>query len=194
MTLSDVLSERSYRSALLKHMSLISSCAEFDPIHSAMLLHANCHLTTPVLKVLEVVNANAGSEACASTMTTTIVSLSDSALHYFVVEMLPEMGLEKISRSIQQCPGNADCSLRSHQYHDNVSNFNTYDIRGPQSAKTALRENFSEFFFFGSKLLYVKCRMPSAKKILYKMCISTQELPSLDGYYIVNIMQNDIFG
>ena len=26
--------------------------------------------------------------------------------------------------------------------------------------------------------------MPSAKKLMYKMCISTQELPSLDGYYI----------
>ena len=146
MSFSDVRSEGLYRSALHKHMSLISSCAEFDSIRCAKLLHSNGHLTTPILKVIEGVKANIGSEACASTMTATVTSLSDSAISYFVVEMLPEMGLEKISRSIQQCPGNADCSLRSHQYHDNVSNFNTYDIRGPQSAKTALLQNFSEFF------------------------------------------------
>ena len=47
--------------------------------------------------------------------------------------------------------------------------------------------------FFCSKMLHTMCRMPSAKKIIYTICISTQELPYLDGYYIVNTT-HDIFG
>ena len=49
------------------------------------------------------------------------------------------------------------------------------------------------FQFFCSNMLHTMCRMPSAKKIMYTICISTQELPSLDGYYIVN-NTHDIFG
>ena len=54
------------------------------------------------------------------------------------------------------------------------------------------KQPFGKFFrnsIFCSKLLYIVCRMSSAKRIMYKTCISTQGLPSLDGYYIVNNMQ-----
>ena len=51
-------------------------------------------------------------------------------------------------------------------------------IHGPQSAKTALRENFSEFYFC-SKLLYIMCSMSSAKRIIYK---TSRPCRTLFGY------------
>ena len=123
LIISDIRNEGSYRSGLVKHMSLISSCAEFDPIRGAELLHAKGHLTTPVLNVIkDAMATQVYSEACSITMISTVTTLSDSGVRYFVMEALPEMGLAKISRSIQECPGKADCSLQSHQYHDYVSN------------------------------------------------------------------------
>ena len=126
LIISDVRIEGSYRSGLVKHMSLISSCSELDPIRGAKLLHAKGHLTTPVLNIIKDAMAlQVSSEACSITLISTVTTLSDSAVRYFVMEALPEMGLEKISRSIQQCPGKADCSLQSHQYHDYVSSSST---------------------------------------------------------------------
>ena len=123
MMLPDIRNEGSYRSGLVKHMSLISSCAELDPIRGAKLLHAKGHLNTPVLRLLQsFTNNNKGStEACIAMLLSTINTLSDSAVRCFVLEALPEMGLETISHSIQQCPGKADCSLASKQRHDSVS-------------------------------------------------------------------------
>ena len=120
--LPDIRNEGSYRSGLMKHMSLISSCAELDPIRGAELLHAKGHLTTSLLRVLQSFNSNTDStEACITMLLSTINTLSDSAVCCFVLEVLPEMGLEKISHSIQQCPGKADCSVASNQHHDSVS-------------------------------------------------------------------------
>ena len=122
MLLPDNRNEGPYRSGLVKHMSLISSCAELDPIRGAKLLHAKGHLNTPVLRLLQSFNNNTGStEACIAMLLSTITTLSDSAVRCFVLEALPEMGLEKISDSIQQCPGKADCSIASNQHHDSVS-------------------------------------------------------------------------
>ena len=122
MMLPDIRNEGSYRSGLVKHMSLISSCAEVDPIRGAKLLHAKGHLTASLLRILQSFNNNKGStEACIATLLSTITTLSDSAVRCFVLEALPEMGLEKISHSIQQCPGKADCSIASNQHHDSVS-------------------------------------------------------------------------
>ena len=121
--LPDIRNEGSYRSGLVKHMSLISSCAELDPICGAKLLHAKGHLTTPVLRVLQsFTNNNKGStEACIATLLSTITTLSDSAVRCFVLEVLPDMGLETISHSIQQCPDKTHCSLASNQHHNSVS-------------------------------------------------------------------------
>ena len=121
--LPDIRNEGSYRSRLVKHMSFISSCAELDPIHGAKLLHAKGHLTTPVLRLLQsFTNNNKGStEACIAMLLSTITTLSDSVVRCFVLEVLPEMGLEKVSHSIQQFPGKADCSIASNQHHDSVS-------------------------------------------------------------------------
>ena len=99
-------------------MSVFSSCAGFDSIRIGKLLHSKGFLVTPVLNVLEGIQSAAEAR---SALLVAVTSLSASAISYFVNTVLPEIGLEEIAHSIQQCPGNSACSLQSHQYHNDVS-------------------------------------------------------------------------
>ena len=99
-------------------MSVFSSCAGFDSIRIGKLLHPKGFLATPVLNVLEGIQSAAEAR---SALLAAVTSLSASAISYFVNTVLPEIGLEEIAHSIQQCPGNSECSLQSHQYHNDVS-------------------------------------------------------------------------
>ena len=98
----------------MKHVSLLSCCAGFNPSRTAKLLHSKGFLTTPVFNLFKSIQSRQDS---AEALLPTLVSLSDSAVCYFVLEALPEMGLEEIALSLQQCPGDAACPLQSGQCH-----------------------------------------------------------------------------
>ena len=112
-----------YRSALGKHISLLSTSESFDPVRCANLLRSQGHLTSPVVSALDLLFESQSPDDGRASLVAHVGILPDTAVCYFVEEVLPAMDLGHVSSTIQRCPGAAKCMLTSVAYHkeDNAS-------------------------------------------------------------------------
>ena len=111
---SGMMTAVAYRSAIAKHLALLSLCSSHTASRSADLLGARKFLTPQILTVLKGIIA---SQPLADAWTILIAHLSDPALCHFVDKVMPEVGLHEISTTLHRCSGVATCHLEPNQHH-----------------------------------------------------------------------------